>query len=310
MRSWCQGVAIAGHGHGTRELRHAGALEGVEGWIEQGGEEFANTVGAEVERQDGIAVAHAVVAADAGGDDELVGHAFAIGLIHGAGGVGEGCALAVGDGEVGAFHPVPAIVAVHCVVAADDGADSRAWWQCLLQALQVLGAGLRGGVATVGEGVDAGGNAGVGQDAGERQGMVLVGVDATGGDEAHQMAGTAVGLQASDHGGEGRVAGQAAVDDGLADSRQFLHDDPAGADVEVPDLGIAHLAFGQADIEARCAQEGVRPAHQQVECRGVGLADGIVMLVFAPSPAVEDDEHDGTGRRGGHAAFSLCGGNV
>jgi hypothetical protein len=52
-------------------------------------------------------------------------------------------------------------------------------------------------------------------------------------------------------------------------------------------------------------QEGMRPAHQHVEGRGIRLPDGIVMLIFTPTPAVEDDEHDRTGRRGGHMFFLL-----
>ena len=62
---------------------------------------------------------------------------------------------------------------------------------------------------------------------------------------------------------------EAAVVDRLADARQVLIDDAAGADVEVPDLGVAHLALGQADGRARrlracradtCPQRGRTPA--------------------------------------------------
>ena len=42
-----------------------------------------------------------------------------------------------------------------------------------------------------------------------------------------------------------------AAGDGLADARQVLHDDAAGADVEMADLGVAHLPIRQADVARR-----------------------------------------------------------
>ena len=45
-----------------------------------------------------------------------------------------------------------------------------------------------------------------------------------------------------------------AVLDLFGDLSQFLIDDAAGAHVQVPDLGIAHLPFRQADAHAAGAQ--------------------------------------------------------
>ena len=84
-----------------------------------------------------------------------------------------------------------------------------------------------------------------------------------------------------------------AVGDSAADARQILHDDAAGADIEMADLGIAHLAAGQADVVARGAQKAVRPVlPQPVEGRRLGLADGVVGRIVAPTPAVQNDQHD------------------
>ena len=84
----------------------------------------------------------------------------------------------------------------------------------------------------------------------------------------------------------------------MADARQLLHHDAAGADVQVADLGIAHLAVGQPDIEAGRGAARVRRRHEPVERRRVGLADSVVRRLLAPAPAIEDDEHDGAGRAG------------
>ena len=43
------------------------------------------------------------------------------------------------------------------------------------------------------------------------------------------------------------IADKLAVADRDVDPRVILVDDTAGADVQVPDFGIAHLAFGKAD---------------------------------------------------------------
>ena len=54
------------------------------------------------------------------GDNKLVSHPGVIGLLHGLGRVGLEGPLAAGDGVIGLLDPVPALVAVHGVVAAHD----------------------------------------------------------------------------------------------------------------------------------------------------------------------------------------------
>ena len=55
--------------------------------------------------------------------DELVGHVVVIALLHGGNHVGGLFALAFHKQVVGFLYAVPAFVAVHCVVAADDGCN-------------------------------------------------------------------------------------------------------------------------------------------------------------------------------------------
>jgi hypothetical protein len=137
-------------------------------------------------------------------------------------------------------------------------------------------------------------HAGFFQDLGECDGVILMRMHAAGRDEADEMAGAAAVLELLDQLGERRCLLDLAARDGAADPRQILHDHAAGPDVEMADLGIAHLPGRQADRLARGVQEAVRTAlPQPVEGRRPGLQDGIVGGVLAPAEAVQNDQHDG-----------------
>src|SRR3954451_23364746 len=120
------------------------------------------------------------------------------------------------------------------------------------------------------------------------------------------MAGAATLLQLFDKAPEHRTFRKLAALDCMIDARQFLHHDPAGADVEVPDFRIAHLAGRQADVVAGGVEQRMRArGGDAVEGWCLGLEDGIVSLLLAPAPAVQDDQHDGAMCR--HSGLSLIG---
>ncbi len=78
------------------------------------------------------------------------------------------------------------------------------------------------------------------------------------------------------------------------DARQVLEHRPAGAEVEVADLAVAHLAVGQADGGAGGVEAGMRPlGHESPPARHVGGGDGIHGRVRPDAEAVDDDEDDG-----------------
>ena len=85
--------------------------------------------------------------------------------------------------------------------------------------------------------------------------MILVRMHTARRNESHQVAGAAALLQPGDHAGERRHLLDRACCDGVADTRQVLHQHAAGANVKVTDLGIAHLPVRQADILAGGAQQ-------------------------------------------------------
>ena len=140
------------------------------------------------------------------------------------------------------------------------------------------------------------GHAGAVEDAGEGGDVVLVGMHAAGRQQAHQMAGAAGSLQLGDEVLQARVARQLAGLHGGVDARQVLHDHAAGADVHMADLGIAHLAGRQPDMQFRGVDQRMRAiAHEAVPGRRVRQPDRVVIVAGAFPPAVEDAEHDGAG---------------
>ena len=105
--------------------------------------------------------------------------------------------------------------------------------------------------------------------------------------------------------GERRIAGEAAVSDRRIHPRQVLVDDAAGAEIHVPDLGIAHLPVRQAHIHAGAGDQAVRLGGQQVVVnRGVGRINGVVLGIVAVTEAIQDDQHQGFWR--GRHKYDPC----
>ena len=185
--------------------------------------------------------------------------------------------LAVDDRVVGELDPVPALVAVHREVAAADRRDPAPGWTPASRALEV-GDERRARTTAACPGRRAGRGSrraapARAASAGERHEVPVVGVDAARPDEADDVeAPRPAPPRASAGREERRALGERAVGDRSVDARQVLEHRPAGAEIEVADLGVAHLARGQADgilgrAAARCAASApagpARPASGQ-----------------------------------------------
>ena len=91
------------------------------------------------------------------------------------------------------------------------------------------------------------------------------------------------------------MLGQRAVLDGVVDARQVGHGDAAGAEIHVADLGIAHLALGQADEGLRGVDQALRAGRDQPVVVGrARIEDGVVIRIRPVAPAVEDAQDGGT----------------
>ena len=84
--------------------------------------------------------------------------------------------------------------------------------------------------------------------------MGLHGMHAAFGHEAHQVTDTPGACELLDHGDERGELGDGAVRDRLVDARQLLHHDATGADIHMPNFGIAELALRKADALAPAVQ--------------------------------------------------------
>ena len=149
---------------------------------------------------------------------------------------------------------------------------------------------MRRDVAAVRERVDPGL---LGREAEQRPQVVDVRVDAAVGDEPEQVDAVAALERRAE---ERRVLEERAVLDRLVHAHQVLVEDPAGADRQVADLGVAHLAGRQADRLAGGVERRVRVlGPEPVEDGRVGELDGVARAGRRAAPAVEDDERYETG---------------
>ncbi len=282
---------------------------------EHGGE-LAHAVGPEVEGEARLpadplraarAALEALVRADAGGLDELVVGARGVGL-------GERLArrrrprrVAADDGLEGFVDAVPALVAVHRPVAAGDGADDAllATFEVRLELGQEAARAPRRGVAAVEEGVDDHRHLpGVG-GVDEREEVAQRRVHAAVRDEAEEVEAAAALRGELEGAGDDRVVAQRVVGHGDVDARDVHHRDAARAEVEVPDLAVAHLPDGQADVGPAGPDERVRPGGQRGEVRRGGEPDRVGVALRAFSIAVEDAEDERAGAGGGGHARNL-----
>src|SRR5437870_11352396 len=98
-----------------------------------------------------------------------------------------------------------------------------------------------------------------------------------------------------------------AIGDRFVDPTEVLINDPAGSQIEMADLGIAHLSFGQTDVGSARAQfaAGVTAVELVMkrrvrEERGVAIFLALVFAAGVNAPAVTNNEH----HRPGHTAHS------
>ena len=227
--------------------------------------------------------------------DELVGHILVIGVLHGGRHVRHALiADALDQGVVGDLHPLPALVAVHGVVAADDRGDPAArLCEVLLELLDKALAAVRVGITAVHEAVHVGlvGHAVFAGDVAQFEEVLERRVHAAVRGQAHEVDADAVGagvLERLDHLG---ILQDRVVTAGPVDLHEVLVDHAAGTDVEVSDLRVAHLSVGQSDILAVRAQLGVGIllGHGR-DIGGVHRRNDVGLVVVADAPAVENHQ--------------------
>ena len=141
----------------------------------------------------------------------------------------------------------------------------------------------------------------------DRAQVVDVRVHAAVGDQPGHVQHAAAGLGSRERGLQRGVLGQRAVGHGVADAHEILGDDPPRADVEMADLGVAHLPFGQAHRTPGCDQRRVRPAlPERVEDRRASQPHGVAGAFGRTPEAVEDDQRDRCRHQSSSAARAIA----
>ena len=182
-------LGVGGHPERRGEGGPLGAREALEGRVEQGAQDLAHPVGAEVGAEEPRALARAGVVADHGGLHELVGLAALVGRLHRGVRVRRAPPLAEADRAPRPLDPVPPRVAVHREEPAHHGSHTDALQPLDLpqQRRELAARRPRPDVAAVGDEVQHDGHARLRQRAGEGGDVALVAVDAAGAREAQQM---------------------------------------------------------------------------------------------------------------------------
>jgi hypothetical protein len=226
-------------------------------------------------------------------------------------GAAEARALCQDERVVRLLHARPTIVAVHRVIAAAHRRDlTHAHRRHLrLDLTDVAEPGIGRRVAAVGEGVEE--NPRQTPPPAQfqaREEVLEQPVHAGVADDAEKMKIRAVLQAIRDGSVELGVLVKLAVADLLGDADGLLVDDPAGADVLVADLAVAHRPLGQADVESAGRDQRRRILrHQAVGDRMLREVDGVGAVPLRERilpPAVADDQDERT-LDGGHRVDSF-----
>ena len=256
---------------GCRPARRRGAVEpGERPAVHEGVGQLPGAVGPEVRVDDRVAVADdpdrlPVRVVDDGRGDELVGLAAGVGGLDGRGrGRGVVERLPVDDRVVAPLRPVPALVAVHREVAAPDARDPGIGMgeaQPPLDLLDVAQRRARRGVPPVEQRVDPDArDLAVLRELRDGDEVAVVGMDPAGADEADDVQGAAARHRPVAGLDERGPLEEAPVGDGRVDPGQVLEHRTAGTEVQVADLGVAHLLGRQADVALGCTEDRAGPA--------------------------------------------------
>jgi hypothetical protein len=120
-------------------------------------------------------------------------------------------------------------------------------------------------------------------------------MDATFADQSDQVQRPPGALRGPTGLDERLVVEERPVLDRLRDSHQVLHHDAAGAQVEVPDLAVAHLPFGQSHGKpGGLEQRAGGSRDERVPRRHRRHRDRIPLALAPIAPTIQNDQYDGT----------------
>ena len=225
--------------------------------------------------------------------DELIRHALVIRLLDGFDHVRRTFADAVDQRVVCDLHTLPALVAVHGVITADHRSDlARRGGEVLFEVGDETLAAARVGVAAVHKAMHVGIVEAVGRrNVAQLEEVLQRRVYAAVRHQPHEVHVHTVLFGVFERCLHLRILHDRVVAAGAVDLHEILINHAAGADIEVSDLRVAHLSFGQADVLAVGAQLGVGIfLRHGRDIFGMHGRNHIGLVVMAVAPAVEDHQ--------------------
>ena len=267
--------------------------------IHKGSGDLPRPVRTEVEHDDRVSVAHKpvriVVAVHNSRQDEFVVFVSLIGVSDRLLPCCRMHAFAYGHGVIGLHKALPAFVSVHSVVAAAHDTDlpQADFFHVSSQLVHIFLGAPRRHVSAVQETVHH-------QflyafllrqiDQGQQMGDVAVHAPVR--QQSLQMECRVVFLHMLDRLQESLILKEIPVLNGLGDPCQLLVHDPACADVQMPDLGIAHLAFRQPHIQPAGLQRRPRVFREYfIEMRFVRRFDRVALFSRIDPVSVQYHQH-------------------
>ena len=119
--------------------------------------------------------------------------------------------------------------------------------------------------------------------------MLDMAVNTAVGHKAHQVEGSAVFAAIFHRAGQRFVLEEITVLNGFGDAGQLLINHPSGTNIGVSDLGVAHLAVRQTDIQTGGSQLGVGVLCEiTVEVGLMGGMDGVSIIGMVDAEAVQN----------------------
>ena len=128
--------------------------------------------------------------------------------------------------------------------------------------------------------------------------LAIMAVDTARRQKAKDVQGFAAVTGLDRGGDQGRIFKERSIPNGLVDSCEVLIDESTRAEMQMPDLGIAHLIVRQTHGLTRAVQQGMRAGIPQgVPGWRIGRRDGVVFIGWVVTESVKNDQNNGFGAR-------------
>ena len=264
-----------------------------------GPQNFPRPVCTEVQAEDAIAIANPLIAVDDRGLDEFIKLLAPIACLDRSnGGTGRELPLPLDHRLIGLADTFPSVVPVHGIVAARYSGNARAFCHFGFQLLKISQCRFRGHVPPVCHRMEPHRHARITDRLYRRQYVGHMAMYPPVGNKPHQMGRTTGCLELSDKSLQCLVVVKRSVLDREVNLPQIHRNHAASANIGVPNLRVAHLPAGQANIGTMGDQTCLRTlGHDGIEGWRIGQDRCVGRSHITAAPAVKNTQNNRFGDR-------------